>query len=157
MKKPRNIARAPFELDRNFHGAYWALGLAYEGLSLYAEAVSAFQKGLTLAPDTPRLLGCLGHTYAVWGKHAEAFEVLDRLKAISAVNYVSPFDFALVHLGLGDRDSALKWLELAYKSRSYELVSARVDPKFDPIRSDVSFLKLLRRLGLTANSTSQPA
>ncbi len=145
------------ELDRNFHGAYWALGLAYEGLSLYAEAVSAFQKGLTLAPDTPRLLGCLGHTYAVWGKHAEAFEVLDRLKAISAVNYVSPFDFALVHLGLGDRDSALKWLELAYKSRSYELVSARVDPKFDPIRSDVSFLKLLRRLGLSANSTSQPA
>jgi hypothetical protein len=40
------------------------------------------------------------------------------------------------------------WLELAYKSRSYELVSARVDPKFDAVQSDARFSKLLKRLGL---------
>lgn len=139
------------ELDRNFHGAYWALGLAYEGLSLYAESIAAFQKGLSLAPDTPRLLGSLGHAYAAWGKHSEAHEVLDRLKRLSVVNYVSPFDFALVHLGLGNLDSSIEWLEVAYKSRSYELVSSRVDPKFDSIRSDIRFSKLLRPLGLGAN------
>jgi tetratricopeptide (TPR) repeat protein len=139
------------ELDRNFHGAYWALGLAYEGLSLYADAVAAFQQALTLAPDTPRLLGSLGHTFAAWGKHAEANEVLARLKRLAAVNYASPFDFALVHLGMGNLDASLEWLELAYKSRSYELVSSRVDPKFDAIRSDVRFSKLLRRLGLGTN------
>jgi TolB-like protein/Tfp pilus assembly protein PilF len=139
------------ELDRNFHGAYWALGLAYEGLSLYAESIAAFQKGLSLAPDTPRLLGSLGHAYAAWGKHSEAHEVLDRLKQLSVVNYVSPFDFALVHLGLGNLDSSIEWLEVAYKSRSYELVSSRVDPKFDSIRSDIRFSKLLRPLGLGEN------
>jgi TolB-like protein/Tfp pilus assembly protein PilF len=140
------------ELDRNFHGAYWALGLAYEGLSLYSESVAAFQKGLVLAPDTPRLLGSLGHSYAAWGKHSEAHEVLDRLKQLSLINYVSPFDFALVHLGLGNPDTALEWLELAYRSRSYELVSSRVDPKFDSIRSDLRFSKLLNPLGLGTNS-----
>jgi TolB-like protein/Tfp pilus assembly protein PilF len=139
------------ELDRNFHGAYWALGLAYEGLSLYAESIAAFQKGLSLAPDTPRLLGSLGHAYAAWGKHVEAHEVLDRLKQLSVVNYVSPFDFALVHLGLGNLDSSIEWLEVAYKSRSYELVSSRVDPKFDSIRSDIRFSKLLKPLGLGEN------
>ena len=138
------------ELDRNFHGAYWALGLAYEGLSLFAESVAAFQKGLSLAPDTPRLLGSLGHAYAAWGKRSEAHEVLDRLKQLSLNNYVSPFDFALVHLGLGNPDSAFEWLELAYRSRSYELVSSRVDPKFDSIRSDLRFSKLLKSLGLDA-------
>jgi TolB-like protein/Tfp pilus assembly protein PilF len=136
------------ELDRNFHGAYWALGLAYEGLSLYSESVAAFQKGLALSPDTPRLLGSLGHAYAAAGKHAEAHAVLDRLNQLSVLNYVSPFDFALVHLGLGDLDSFFERLDLAYKSRSYELVSTRVDPKFDSVRFDPRFSKLLKRLGL---------
>jgi tetratricopeptide (TPR) repeat protein len=139
------------ELNSNFPGGYWALGLAYEGLSLYAESVAAFQKGLSLAPETPRLLGSLGHAYAAWGKHSEAHEVLDRLKQLSVITYVSPFDFALVHLGLGNPESCIEWLEVAYKSRSYELVSSRVDPKFDPIRSDVRFSKLLSPLGLGEN------
>jgi hypothetical protein len=99
---------------------------------------------------TPRLLGSLGHAYAAWGKHGEANQVLDRLKQLSLSNYVSPFDFALVHLGLGNPNSAFEWLELAYKSRSYELVSSRVDPKFDSIRSDLRFSKLLKSLGLDA-------
>jgi TolB-like protein/Tfp pilus assembly protein PilF len=139
------------ELDRNFHGAYWALGLVYEGLSLYAESVAAFQKGLSLAPETPRLLGSLGHAYAAWGKHSEAHEVLDQLKRLSATTYVSPFDFALVHLGLGNLGASIEWLEVAYESRSYELVSSRVDPKFDSIRSDARFSRLLSRHGLAAN------
>jgi TolB-like protein/Flp pilus assembly protein TadD len=142
--------QAGIELDRSFHGAYWALGLAYEGLSLYAEAIDALQKGLSLAPDTPRLLGCLGHAYAAWGKHSDAHEVLDRLRRLSLINYVSPFDFALVHLGLRNLESSVEWLQVAYESRSYELVSCLVDPKFDPIRSDVRFLKLLGPLGLGA-------
>jgi hypothetical protein len=91
------------ELDRNFHGAYRALGLAYERLSLYAESIAAFHKGLSLAPDTPRLLGSLGHVYASWGKHAEVHEVLDRLKQLSVVNHVSVFD-----LGLGNPGSSIK-------------------------------------------------
>jgi len=136
------------ELDPNFHGAYWALGLAYEGLSLYPEAVAAFEKGLALSPDTPRLWGSLGHAFAAWGKDAEAKGVLERLNRLSASSYVSPFDFALVHLGLGDLEASFMWLELAYKSRSYELVSARVDPKFDAVQSDARFSKLLKRLGL---------
>lgn len=136
------------ELDRNFHGAYWALGLAYEGMTLYSESVQAFQKGLALAPDTPRLLGSIGHAYALWGKHSEAHETLDRLRGLAGSNYVSPFDFALVHLGLGDLDAFFECLELALKSRCYELVSTRVDPKFDSVRADPRFLKVLRRLEL---------
>ncbi|MCU1262003.1 MAG: repeat-containing protein [Bryobacterales bacterium] len=141
-------SKGAIELDRGFHGAYWALGQAYEGLSRYPEAVAAFQKGLELSADTPRLLGALGHAYTSWGKRDEAYEVLEQLNRLALRSYVSPFDFALVHLGLGDLDAFFEWLELAYRSRCYELVSTRVDPKFDSVRGDPRFSKMLRRLGL---------
>jgi TolB-like protein/Tfp pilus assembly protein PilF len=141
-------SKGAIELDRGFHGAYWALGMAYEGLALHAEAVAAFQRGLELSPDTTRLLGALGHAYGCWGKYAEANGILDRLNGLAAEGYVSPFDFALVHLGLGELDSFFEWLELAYRARCYELVAMRVDPKFDGVRGDQRFVKMLRRLGL---------
>ena len=141
-------SRAAISLDHGFHGAYWALGLAYEGLLRYEDAVEAFQKGLEFAPDTPRLLGALGHAYSLWGKRAEAEKILERLKELANQSYVSPFDFALVNLGLGDLDAFFEWLEQAYRSRSYELVSMRVDPKFDSLRGDARFVKMLKRLGL---------
>ena len=134
-------------MDREFHGSYWALGLAYEGLKLYPDAVSAFQRGLELLPDTPRLQGALGHAYSGWGKHREALNILDRLNFLAQETYVSPFDFALVHLGLGDKDAFFEFLELAYRSRCYELVPIQVDPKFDAVRNDPRFSKMLRRLG----------
>ena len=141
-------SKCAIELDRGFQGAYWALGISYEGLALYADAAGSFQKGLELAPDTPRLLGALGHTYGRWGKREEAQDILERLTRLAVGGYVSPFDFALVHLGLGELDSFFEWLELAYRSRCYELVSMRVDPKFDAVRGDARFVKMLRRLGL---------
>jgi tetratricopeptide (TPR) repeat protein len=144
--------KAAIELDRGFHGSYWALGLAYEGLANYAEAVAAFQKGLELLPDTPRLLGALAHAYTSWGKREEAERILERLHVLALQNYVSPFDFALVHLGLGRLDAFFEYLELAYRSRCYELVSTQVDPKFDAVRTDPRFSKMLRRLGFESKA-----
>jgi hypothetical protein len=48
----------------------------------------------------------------------------------------------------GERDEAFQWLEKAYHERSAWLVCARVDPKYDNLRSDPRFADLLRRLGL---------
>ena len=104
-------------------------------------------QGLELLPDTPRLLGALGHAYGSWGKRLEAGRILERLDVLALQNYVSPFDFALVHLGLGDLDAFFEYFELAYRSRCYDLVATKVDPKFDVVRSDPRFLKMLRRLG----------
>ncbi len=142
--------RGAIELDQGFPGSYWALGQAYEAMSLHAEAVAAFQKSLELSPETPRLLGALGHAYTSWGKRQDAAKILEQLEQFAESNYVSPFDFAVVHLGLGTFDTFFEWLELAYRSRCYELVSIRVDPKFDPVRNDARFIKMVRRLGFDA-------
>jgi serine/threonine-protein kinase len=142
------------ELEPAFPSSYWALGLAYEGLAQYEPAVAAFQHAVAHSGShTPRFLGALGHVYARWGKRAEALKVLEEMNELSQNRYVSPFDFAMIYLGLGNSDTAFEWLERACKARCYELVFLQVDPRFDAVRTDVRFARLLKRLGLQTRLT----
>ena len=50
--------------------------------------------------------------------------------------------------GLGDKDQAFAWLEEAYNERSNILQFLKVEPNFDPLRSDPRFRDLLHRVGL---------
>jgi TolB-like protein/lipoprotein NlpI len=141
--------RKTIELEPAFQSSYWALGLAYEGTSQYDKAVVAFQQALkNSASHTPRFLGALGHAYAQWGKQEDASKVLEEMDKLSRTRYVSPFDFAMIHLGLNNSDTAFAWLERALKARCYELVFLQVDARFDAVRSDLRFARLLKRLGL---------
>ena len=140
--------RETIRIEPGFAGGYWALGLAQEALGRHSEAIGAFQRALELGPDTPRWLGALGHAYALAGQYSEASRILNHLSSLARTRYVQPFDFALVHLGLGDISPAFERLEQAYKFRSYELVSMKVDPRFDAVRTNPKFSKLLKRLGL---------
>jgi hypothetical protein len=54
----------------------------------------------------------------------------------------------VIHIGLGENDPAFDWLQRAYEDRSAWLVNLKVDPFFDPIRSDPKFVDLARRVGL---------
>ena len=55
--------------------------------------------------------------------------------------------FALLHAGLGQRDSALRYLERAYEERSTVLAYLLIDPRLAPLRDEPRFLALARRLG----------
>jgi hypothetical protein len=55
---------------------------------------------------------------------------------------------ALISVGLGDLETALEWLEKAYADRDFYLIYLKVDPRLDPLRGDVRFTDLLRRVGL---------
>ena len=147
-ERSKQQARRTLELDSNFDEGYWILGLNCEQLGEYEEAVAALQKGRALA-HTPRSIGALGHAYALWGRRAEAEEALGELRAMQKQRYVSPFDSALVHLGLGHTEVAREWLDQAYRLRCYELVWLKVDPRWDRLRSDSRFMKIVDALGLT--------
>ncbi len=56
----------------------------------------------------------------------------------------------LIHLGLGDTDAALQWLERALEDRSSLLWLTPVEPRFDRIREDPRFRELVSRYGLEA-------
>ncbi len=137
----------------DFHGTHWVLGLAYEQLGKYQEAIEEMQKAVALsgrgAPH-PWLaqLGSLGHTYAVSGKRGEARKVLRELNQISKEGYVAPYLNAIVHIGLGEKEKALLWLEKGYKGRDSWWAFLTLDPRIDILRMDRQYQDLVGRIGL---------
>ena len=48
---------------------------------------------------------------------------------------------------IGETEEAMTMLERAYEVHAPDLVWARADPSFDPLRADPRFQDLLRRIG----------
>jgi len=134
------------DLDPGFGTAHSNLGLVYEQTSRYEEAIAEFLQGRELL-DLPMVVANLGHAYAVAGKRDQALEVLEELDQTSKQRYVSPFYVAAVHVGLGEVERALGWLEKAIETRDVWPLFLRTDPRFDPLRSDESFKALMERAG----------
>ncbi len=74
--------------------------------------------------------------------------ILGELLERSGRSYVEPISVAVIYAGLGDKENALQWLEKAYVERSVGLLTLRVHPIFDALRSAPRFQDLLRRVGL---------
>jgi hypothetical protein len=54
----------------------------------------------------------------------------------------------LRHLGLGERENALAYLEAAYEAGSLMLPEIGVDSRYDTLESEKRFQDLLHRIGL---------
>jgi hypothetical protein len=52
------------------------------------------------------------------------------------------------YIGVGNNDQALTWLEWAALHQPNVLTSMKVEPIYDPLRSERRFQDLLRRVGL---------
>jgi hypothetical protein len=59
-----------------------------------------------------------------------------------------PYEFALVHMGMGDKDEAFACLEKALDDHSSWLIWIKTEPTFDLLRSDPRFAAIAHRLGL---------
>ena len=135
-------------IDATHPGAYAGVGVVYEQKGMYTQAIAAFQRAIDSTERTSNLLGFLGHAYALSGKKTEALKILKELKEMERVRYVSPYDLAVLYTGLGDKDQAIEQLNKAYQQRSGWIITLRVDPLFDPLRSDARFAALVQTLKL---------
>jgi tetratricopeptide (TPR) repeat protein len=129
--------------------AYHYLGVAYTQKKMYKEAIDAFQRSHALSGGGGAYdRSHLGYVYAVSGETGKAERVIEELKRESSQSHVSPWGIALIYTGLGDKDRAFEWLDKAYEARAFDLQYLKVDPRFEGLRSDSRFQKLLRRMGL---------
>jgi serine/threonine-protein kinase len=134
------------ELNPHFAPAYMTLSLVQEQLGDLEEALAALERAVSLAPMSPRMHGALGRTLALAGRRAEATRALRQLETLAQDRYVSPFEFASIHVALGEIDLGFKWLQKAREERVFELIAARVDPRFDALRADARFDAILARM-----------
>jgi TolB-like protein/DNA-binding winged helix-turn-helix (wHTH) protein len=140
------------EIDPKFGRVYQTLAFAYEGKGDWPRAMEA----LVSRPGSPqgRSNPWLGYAYGVSGRRREALEIMARLETVSHERYVSPQGFAIIHLGLGNKEQAMAWLERAYDERAFEVLGFS-GPLFDRLSGDPQFQDLLRRMRLPTADRSQ--
>jgi serine/threonine-protein kinase len=133
------------EIAPNFQRAIYWLGFGYIKKDMYREAIEQFKLVFYLSGDSVDL-AALGYAYAIAGRRSEAEEVLRQLEALSTQRYVSPVDMAMLHVGFDNKEQAIDYLEKAYNEHADRMSWIKVNPVFDPLRSESRFQALLQRM-----------
>ncbi len=79
---------------------------------------------------------------------AAAREALLRLEAESRRRRIPPAALVVAHARQGEPERALDWLEYMLEKHEVSLITAKVNPLFDPLRRHPRFQEILRRLHL---------
>lgn len=142
------------EIDPNYANALWFLALSLEQKGEFPKAIAALEKAVSLSHGS-HYRALLGRAYALAGERTKALAILDGLKTLAQQRYVSPFDIAVVYVGLGDLAPAFHWLEEAYQQRVFRIIELTM-PMFDNVRCDPRWQDLVRRIGLNDASPFTP-
>jgi TolB-like protein/Flp pilus assembly protein TadD len=127
---------------------YEDLGRVYGEKGMRNDAVRALKKAVTYSCRGSLYLAELGYAYAATGRRGDALQILRELTKRAREQYVSPYAFALVYTGMGNKDQAFAWLDRAYEERASTLPFLMTNPTLAGLRSDPRFDALLRRMGL---------
>jgi len=137
--------RKALELDPSFFLPHFVVGTIELRGSNYLKAIEEFR--LAQAMETqPIATAYLGYAYARNGQKDKALETLEELNQLARRRFVTPFCQVLVYLGLRENSQAIDWLEKAYEGRSPWLAWLKVEPMFDPLRSDPRFQALYKKM-----------
>jgi TolB-like protein len=134
------VTERTLELEPGLAAGLIQLGKLYEATGQLDRAIDSFVP----AGDS----GELGHAYAVAGRRADALGVLVRLEEQARYKYVAPYNFALIHVGLGDAARALSALERGVEIRDPRMSGLKVDPRFAPLADAPRFAAILEKMGL---------
>jgi tetratricopeptide (TPR) repeat protein len=136
--------QAIVDSDPNLAEAQYNLGLAYLLQGRVAEGISALDHARQIDPE-PRMIAALGYAHGLAGNRARADALLGELTALSKRRHVSPFAFAQIHTGVGNRDQAFTWLDRALHERSDAIAIIGAYPWVDQLRADERFDRLVSR------------
>lgn len=139
--------RAVREMDPDFPRSS-GLIVAYVQKAQFADALAEVGKQRT-DRDSAWYWSSLAYIYDHSGQQAQARRALARLEYLarhSQRDVAPPLLFAYV--GTDRKNEAVALLQKAYSEHSTAIVPIKVDPMYDPLRSDPRFQELLRRVGL---------
>src|ERR1017187_6444253 len=148
--------RKTIEIDPRFYLARYYLGEALQLNGQLTEAIAEYRSAVELNDD-PLALAFLGQAYARAGQREEAQKIRARLTEAAKSRYVSQYSFALVLIGLGDKEGAIDALERAYHNgEGADICIIRVDPFMDDLRGHPRFDALAEKI-LPAREFNAPA
>jgi TolB-like protein/DNA-binding winged helix-turn-helix (wHTH) protein/Tfp pilus assembly protein PilF len=129
--------------------AHYFLGFSYEKQGKLEQALSEFQKAVSISGGDSSYLAGLAHAYALASDQHHATTIRLALQKRARNEYVSSYDIALICVGLHERSESLLWLKRAYEEGDPNMNFLNVEPALDELRSDTRFRELLHRTGLS--------
>jgi len=116
-------------------------GRQTQALELYRKVVTESKESIFFKAD----LGCL---YGLAGNTAEARRILAEFTETAKTKYVSPYYFANVYIGLGEKEKAFELLRKAVAEKDNNVIVMKVGLNFDTVREDAQFQKILKSVNL---------
>ena len=136
-------------LNPDFAQAHMVKGKILEELHRYHEADDEFVESAHLFGGGSNLDAVRGHALALAGKREQSLKIAQGLEAASERRYISGVHIAQIYCALQQTDTAMKWLDRAYKRRDTGINMLGADPVFDGCRADSRFQELLKQVKLT--------
>jgi TolB-like protein/DNA-binding winged helix-turn-helix (wHTH) protein/Flp pilus assembly protein TadD len=154
--------RVGLQISPEYIPARIQLALTFEQTGRLNDAITELQRASDIIAgasqrgghplDLPVLHALLGHAYAVAGRKQDATKELTRLQASAGSRYIPASYFAILYMGLGDKDQAFTFLNRGLEERSEHMLYLGSEPLVDPLRSDPRFEELLHKIGIRALS-----
>lgn len=149
----RDFARAiTFEktgeqVEPDWFGHHWFLGVFYERLGKEKEAEAEFQRMMVALNDEEMALK-FRNEYEKHGLRPALHLYADHLDPMANNDYIPPFAMIYLYGAAGDKERAFRWLERGVREHGDEMANLKVSPYFDDIRSDPRFSAYVRKVGL---------
>jgi serine/threonine protein kinase/tetratricopeptide (TPR) repeat protein len=136
----------------NFPVAAYGSSWVYWAMKKYPESIQAWQTYAKMigSENLREAADALDAGYRAGGLP----EALRRVISVYLAEYAAgknpevPYWTARAYAGLGDKDNAFKWLDVAFRERNIWLMALRSDAEFDVLHSDPRWSDLIRRIGL---------
>ena len=137
--------RKTLEMDPNSAISHFLIGLSLLKKGDIAGAIIEFEKAKAPNPGA-WYQGYLGYAYAISGDRTKAEQALHELQEFAKEQYVSPTALATIHLGLGENEKCLDWLEEAYEQRDSACWYLAIDQIYDSMRTEPRFQALVAKI-----------
>lgn len=139
--------RRTIEMDPVYAEAYFSVGMTHVMMRRFDEAIPELKKAIGLSGNRLVMLSMLGLAYGIQGRVDETKKIFDEFTKLSHESYVSPYYFAILSVGLGNKDQAMDYLDKAYEERDGILIFLRIEPVASSVWPHPRFVALMKKMG----------
>jgi adenylate cyclase len=134
------------EIEPAFFYSRQILGMVLQAKGDLPGAIEEFEKARHLSGD-PLHLSLLAAAKTKMGGKNIAQQALAELDKVNPDRQGLAYDRALLYLGIGNKEEALRWLEQSYADRDGANLSwINVEPMLDPLRGEPRFEALVQKV-----------
>jgi adenylate cyclase len=139
-------AKKTIDLDPSFFYSRQILGMVLQAKGDLPGAIAEFERARQLSGD-PLHLALLAVAKTKMGDKNIAQQVLAELDKTNPDRQGLAYDHALLYLGMGNKEEALRWLEQSYADRDGANLSwINVEPMLDPLHGEPRFEALVQKI-----------